>query len=380
MKHTNTAALRKATATIGLTRQQGVVTLMMAMVLLVATTLLSIYSTRSAVQEQRIAANEYRAMEVDQASAAGLDYALIWLGTSGNSVTWAAGTDATCVGAVDEIGSIAGPAITAANSDSYNLGIVFCRNAAVNTNVIQVTATATAASDASISRTSRVFTRAQPGPMKPSFPMVPLVVGGCLFGANGSPDIWPEPAGVAIETRVGSVPCIDTSSKLGLDGEGSITPAGIIDDPIPVAIDLWDYVFAMSRAEIQAAAAQEVADGIADPMRKFVWVTSTANWHRDIGSPTNFAVVVFTAAADCPKMNGSVQIYGIVFVDSDCDKANGWGGSDIYGSAVVNGNIGATQKLNANTNFRHEANLTALATPTFPSGFAPREIGTWSDF
>ncbi|WP_455204724.1 hypothetical protein, partial [Kaarinaea lacus] len=79
----------------------------------------------------------------------------------------------------------------------------------------------------------------------------------------------------------------------------------------------------------------------------------------------------------CPKINGGPTIYGVVFVDSDCPSANGFGGADFYGSAVVNGNI---NKLNANTDFYQSNGVSILASPTFPDGFAPREIGTWSDF
>lgn len=354
---------------ININKQQGAATLMMSMIVMVAVTLLSIYSAKTAVIEQRISANEYRAMEVNQAASAGLDYALIWLGTSGNNVNWSAGTNPDCSGTFDESGSLTGPDITAANSDTYGISLIFCRNTAVNTNVIQVASTASANSDSNIRKTVRVYTRAIPGPVQPTFSAAPLTLSGCLSNVNGNPDVWPVPGGTAIETKDSSLPCI-TVGNLGLNG-------GSVDNTIPDAQDMWNYVFSMSRAEIQALAAAEDAASIPDSQRKFVWVTDSGNFHRSIGSPTNFAVVVFAPSADCPKINGGPDIYGVVFIDSDCPAANGFGGADFYGSAVVNGNI---NKLNANTDFYANSGVAALSGPTFPGGFAPREIGTWNDF
>ena len=87
-------------------------------------------------------------------------------------------------------------------------------------------------------------------------------------------------------------------------------------------------------------------------------------------------IVVFDAAANCPKINGGPTFYGIVFIDSDCSMANGFGGTTVYGSVAVNGNI---DKFNANTDLFHWNN-TGVSTPTnLKPGVAPRMMGTWSD-
>lgn len=358
-------------------RQSGAATLMISIIIMIAVTLLSIYSAKTAVMEQRISANEYRAMEVEQAASAGLDYALIWMGTTGNSISWSPGINPACSGTFDEHGLMSAPNIGTASSDTYNLSIVFCRNASVNENVIQVASTATSANDANINKTVRVFTRAIEGPVTPAFSAAPLTISGCMSNVNGTPDVWPAAAGsIAIETRIGSSGCINTGT-LGLDADGAFAIPGTIEYTIPDAQDMWNYVFTKTRAEIQALAANEVAAGIPDSQRKYVWITDPANFHRSIGSPGNFAVVVFATSANCPKINGNPSIYGVVFVDSDCPAANGFGGADFYGSAIVNGNI---DKLNANTNFRASSEVVSLVGPTFPAGFAPREIGTWNDF
>lgn len=361
--------------------QKGGITLLMSMMLLIAITLLSIYSTGFAVMDQRISANEYRAMEVKQASSAGLEYGLIWLGTAGNTVSWSAGVNSACSGTFNEVGTIAGPNISTASTYIYTQSIIFCRNTAVDANVIQVAATSSATSDTSITATTRAYSRAESGPVNPGFSAAPLVIGGCLSNVLGNPQVFPAvDGGTAIETRAGFSPsgsnCTDTGN-LGLNADGSHSNDGEIEYTITDTEDMWDYVFSMTRAEIKELADQEVADGIADSQRKYVWVTDTGNFHRNIGSSTNFAVIVFSASANCPKINGGNTIYGVVFIDSECPAANGFGGSEFYGSVVVDGLV---TKLNANTEFHHDNGVSTLMATTFPKGFAPREIGTWSDF
>lgn len=361
--------------------QKGGITLLMSMMLLISITLLSIYSTGFAVMDQRISANEYRAMEVENSSSAGLEYGLIWLGTAGNTVSWSAGVNSACSGNFDEVGTITGPNISSASTYTYTLLIAFCRNTAVNANVIQVASTASASSDTSITTTTRAYSRAESGPVNPGFSAAPLVIGGCLSNVLGNPDVFPAvDGGTAIETREGFSPsgsnCIDTGN-LGMDADGAHSGDGEIEYTISDTEDMWDYVFSMTRAEIKALADQEVADGIADSQRKYVWITDTDPFHRSIGSPTNFAVIVFAPEANCPKINGGNKIYGVVYIDSECPAANGFGGSEFYGSVVVDGLV---TKLNANTEFHQDNGVNNLKVSTFPKGFAPREIGTWSDF
>jgi len=80
-------------------RQQGVASLLVALVLLVATTLMVLFTARSAFMEQRISGNEIRAKQAMQAAQAGLDYALAYLGEPG-------GLDQNGNGTVDTVNAI----------------------------------------------------------------------------------------------------------------------------------------------------------------------------------------------------------------------------------------------------------------------------------
>jgi len=63
--------------------QRGVASLVIAIILLVAITLVTLYTARTAVMEQRISANEIRAKAALEAAQAGLDYAVDYMTSVG---------------------------------------------------------------------------------------------------------------------------------------------------------------------------------------------------------------------------------------------------------------------------------------------------------
>lgn len=64
-------------------QQRGIASLMVALVLLVATTLMVLFTARSSFMEQRISGNEVRSKQAMQAAQAGLDQALAYMGEDG---------------------------------------------------------------------------------------------------------------------------------------------------------------------------------------------------------------------------------------------------------------------------------------------------------
>ncbi len=68
-------------------RQCGAMTLLFSLLLLVGAGILAFSAGRTSVVEQRIANNEYQAIEAQQAAQAGLEYALAWLASN----TWSKG-------------------------------------------------------------------------------------------------------------------------------------------------------------------------------------------------------------------------------------------------------------------------------------------------
>lgn len=99
-------------------RQQGIATLLVAVVILFLTTLLALYVSRSVLFEQRMSANELRHKQAAEAAQAGLDRAYIFLTST------PPGVDKDKNGAVDSSTSANGLAVTLANGSRYQ--VAFC--------------------------------------------------------------------------------------------------------------------------------------------------------------------------------------------------------------------------------------------------------------
>jgi hypothetical protein len=316
--------------------------------------------TRISVQEARITNNDVQAHEVRHAAEAALDYGITWYSMSEPVWTVSGGL---------ELGSptTAMPAIAASNGDTYTPTVVYSRNPAASSYVM-ITATATAASNASVTATVRQYVAGNALLRMPGLNGPPLMVGGCLSDVAGNPDIWPAAGGEVAVATSEPPDCLDEGAHLGYNGGVEAFNA--------FTGDLWDQIFTKSRAQIKAIADAEVAAGVADADRTVVWVTSTANYHLSWGSPSHAVILVFDAVANCPVINGTPTYYGVVFIDSDCPSANGFGGTDVYGVAAVNGDI---EKYNSNTDLYHWNNTGATTPGNLKGAVVPRLMGTWND-
>jgi len=354
--------------------QAGVATLLTAVMLMIGTTVITFSVARTGMMEARMANNEYRAKEVHEAAEAGLEYGFSWL--ADNTASWAETQSGIETATPDN----PAPAISAGNGDTYNAVVIFSRDPTYKY-FVQVTSVATSATDASITATLSQYVSQDSGPLNPSTDVLPFIINGCLNGVNGNPSIFPEgfeggagagPFGVDIATSQNSIEsgsaCIELGG-LGLNG-GSL-------EYNEFSGSAWDRMFSKTRVEIQALADAEVAASVPDAERQYIWVTDSGNFNDSWGSPSNPAILIFAPEAACPKMNGGAVIYGIVFIDSGCPGANGWGGLEIYGSVVVNGDM---NNLNANPEFYDWSEVDGGGDLAFPPDSAPKIIGTWSDF
>ncbi|MCG6895751.1 MAG: hypothetical protein LJE60_01390 [Thiocapsa sp.] len=283
-------------------------TLMVGFLLLTASTILTIAVARMGVMEQRIANNELRAKEAQQAAQSGLDYALAWLSTN----VWSAGTE------------IPPPPQISASGD-YRYGIRLTLDD--RPGCLRVHSEAHATGDESIyAAATQCFQQKRPLRDAMARGVPPLVVGGCLSGVTGNANVYPsrcDPGrddGCDRASVVSSHPlsCLDPGS-LYLNG-GSLR-GNAFEGPA------WEYLFAISQEEYKARA----EDG--DP--RFLWITSTLRWDSDMGQPKEPIYMVFTESAGCPEVSGSVSVYGIVYFAEDAGcGSRGWGDAAVYGSVV----------------------------------------------
>lgn len=297
---------------------------MVGLMLLAGSTILTVALARLGVVEQRIANNELRAKEARQAAQSGLDYALAWLSTH----LWSPAA------------GIPPPPEMAASGDHRYAARLTVDD---RPGCLRVRSRGHAIGDEGISVVATECLQ-QKHPLQPDMARgaPPLVVGGCLSGISGSVSVYPsrcdpgrdaacDPSSVVSSQPVS---CLDTGS-LYLNG-GSLRGEAFEGSA-------WDYLFAISQAELRAHAAA------GDP--RFVWIDSTTRWDSDVGHPERPVYMVFTRSAGCPEVSGAISVYGILYFaeDSGCDSA-GWGDATVYGSVVF---AGAVEGLSARGRLYH---------------------------
>ncbi|WP_341328294.1 hypothetical protein [Methylotuvimicrobium sp. KM2] len=107
--------------------------------------------------------------------------------------------------------------------------------------------------------------------------------------------------------------------------------------------------------------------------------------HRTVGTPSTPVIMIVPTAYGCPKLNGGITIYGIVYYESTTAcAANGWGGATIYGSVVWESDV---DRPNANSEFiaidysSNEAWNAILFPQPNPLPYTVSALpGTWRDF
>lgn len=141
--------------------QSGMATLMFAVVLLIALTVITFLSARTLLTEQAISANEYRSKEAAYAAEAGLEYGIAWLDANDPSFATWSGADLDGDGiSYDDLEADNSSLVS--GSDTYNISVTYqreCLESPAPANlvncgqwIIEVEASATAAADSDLSR------------------------------------------------------------------------------------------------------------------------------------------------------------------------------------------------------------------------------------
>lgn len=357
--------------------QRGAAALGVTLILLFILTLLAVLGTRVLVQDTRSTANEMQAARAFEAAEAGLEYGVAWLAANPPPYAFVAdnagfGTFAACA---------AGNVCQRISADKsltlggFNVTIRF-RRASVplaSINYIDVMAHAVSTADAANRASTRQSVFVSPfNNNKPGAGAPPLVVNGCLSGVTGTPDLVPQAAGKTGIVSSQAAGCLD-NGHMDLHG-GTKVGNGF-------GGTAWDYVFpGIPKADMKAISDAQAAAGLPLAERSVVWVDATAPWHDSVGSlgpPVKPVVLVFSAAAGCPKMNGNPKIVGIVYYEAGCD-AQGFGGTELHGSLVYEGSL---TKFNANTSLNFNAGVSTLvSTGSNLGGKLPKVAGTWRDY
>lgn len=362
------------------TRQTGVATLAMSLILLLIATVITIGTSSAVTNEQRLSGTDSRSKEVHAAASGALQTSLQWLEENLEDVVWRdCESDDNC--AVDEL-RVADtlPAIGDSSLATDAYGRIVAMHLLTDANpaeahmpvVVRVSATATALGDSHISKTftteamigkTSIFGAASSDGTLTAFKAPPVLVESCMSNVNGNPEIHPEPStGIAIGTTLGNTGCINPG-KFDLNG-GSIqalgTPMTLSETVFGLAPDYDNAgnVVGASRAEAMLRQLEQ-----REPERVYVIDLDNSNnpagqpsyslnggkngnWHTDLDDEDlRPYILFFTKEAGCPKINGGTVVWGLVFYEDANCSSPGWGSGTVYGSVAVSGSLSS---FNAN--------------------------------
>ncbi len=346
--------------------QKGATHLLVVLVLLSASTILVLSVARTGVLDARMSSNEYQLTILRLATETGLETGIAWLGR--NLPNWEKGLDPQGRQTAPLPESAYAPK---SQTDSrYTLEIELHRKDPYSP-YIEITSTATNIADRNSSLSVRQHVVPNGGPIHPGIDLPPLVIGGCLGKSSSRASIYARDwnnhgsAGPAIQTKTSrAADCVDTATL-------SLHEDAVQYETFPNSA--WNYVFRKSKDEIRALAEQESSAGIPNIARTFIWETHPKDYHRSWGSPTHPVVLIFTATAECPRFIGRFTVYGIVYIDGNCQS---FGGLDLYGSVVIEGEVSG---IGPGTTLHHFSEISGGPLRFVPDGIATVP-GTWHDF
>lgn len=412
-----------------ISRQKGAVTVFVALILMIAMTMMALTAGKYAYVEQQTAGADYRAQEAAEATTAGLEWAIAWLDDDNQCDNCVVGTPLDLEGA--SVANVAMPNIAydAGDQDDatgtgyvYNPAVTLTKanNLAAGFTLVQSTldtVTGSTESGITITGSEQVYITQWNQFLTPAGRNAPpIVVNGCMINITGNPTVYPTAAGPAILTVETDAPvdwndpnaptgsCLDTghldvllcggdtcgvgengNPVTGSDLEDYLTGVDLTLNPHPQA---WNHLFEISlpAAKQMAAEAGQSTDNknnivhlqpTNDDYVPFIHYSGKNPMHGDFGTPT-YPVVLIVSDEDCPQFNGGATIYGVLYYEDPLDKCNGMGGATVIGSGVFEGDA---VKLNANTEFYPGGNLTGanVGGPLFTER-AARIPGTWRDW
>jgi Tfp pilus assembly protein PilX len=338
------------------TREQGVVTLLVCLLLLTVATLASMAVGKSIYFEQKLTGNDMRSKEAYAAALNGLDYAMEYLG-AGNTINWSPNDSAGATATITLPNSSHGQSNTGTDSYTHTLTATILTDLADST-VVNISSTSSGVADQHITRTVSqnvvmVGVLSSNGGQAP-----PIVVEGCMTGVGGNPNIFPQDGEPAISSLscapCGSDPCVDTGhfdsfDESGVELDPVVTTSLYTDD------SLWDTLFSITKDQFRSLAAKYPARfaAVYDGYETTGFYSAKYNgntWNDDTGTATAPVIIFFEKSEDCPQINGNVTIYGMIYYDKESCGTHGFGAGNVYGTVAVSGNM---QSHTANTNLHY---------------------------
>lgn len=340
--------------------QRGAASLVVALVLLLSMTLITLSVARTQLSETRMAGNEQQQYRLQLQAESVWENAAQRLVHESAALQWQPG---------DAVGSLVSRSTVTDTGTGLQTRMLYER-ADSNSPYIDLSVTVAYTGGRGpvgrISRKVRLLTVLSP--LAERAP--PLVLGGCL-SSTGYLDIRPvhsdsDTAGDAV-WRLGA-PC-RLPASLDLHA-GRVVDRSAVDD-------MWRTFFSIERAEYRQLAA---ADGALPARQRRYWFVDTAAepWGLSLGSVAQPVVLAFPATAGCPHFKAGVRIVGLVYIGSACNLPLADAGLEITGSLIVGGALDAgPARLRLNHIQTSDPARLRLVLPVLRTVGVP---GSWRDF
>ncbi len=162
----------------------------------------------------------------------------------------------------------------------------------------------------------------------------------------------------------------------------------------PIEVNFYKSFFSVSRAALQQLSHSKPTSIIyvdseyeTGPDDAHAYDFNGNSWHATpLGSDSVDAdgkyndqvILFFSKEYGCPTINGAgtIEIYGLVFIDTENCDLQGWGQVKIYGTLAVSGDL---TKFNANVEI-HDRSLDTFAGADNPFTVVSIVPGSWKDF
>lgn len=348
--------------------QRGAATLLTCLALIIASIALAISVAHTATLEQRMSRNTLLANQAQQAANAGLNFGSAWLKI--HRPDWL-----TLPGGLEIATPTASPpAMHSSSGDSFAINLTFER-APTWQGYILVRATASPSSAPEIEAKVSHYLRPTGVLTAAAESAPPLIVDGCADLSTAS-DLYPAAADLP-----DAGPVLSASGDAGcLHIGGTNVHGGTLQGEAFPSDGLWDYVFSISRDELQTLAAEQVS--VLPNQRDYWWATeddlSAGEWRQSVGSPQRPIILVIPAELGCLRFSGGAEIVGFIYIEADCTGAPAWGDVYLYGSLAVTGQFNS---LGPSSHLAHISQAPGASLHIQPPLLEVIQLaGSWKDF
>ena len=345
--------------------QTGAATLLIALVLMISMTIVTLAVARTLLLEQRMATNHHWNTRLILQAEAGLAKGLAHLTNSMHSMSWKPAAGGNTL--IDQM--------TVSSADPGIQTDVTFRWQADLDRYIAIQAT----SRSDVHSTLRAGVSQYVRPLSVLTPLAevapPLVISGCLtslpISFHARPlDADSDRAGDSVWFN-GDRPCPQLQL---IDVHNGLVQGKKIER------NLWRLIFSVSQEEFETLSIAQRSQAVKD---RIYWLIENSDlrsgrWTLSLGSADRPVALYFPAATGCPEFADGVRLYGIVFIDTECTEPIADHGFEVFGSLIINGNLNTgPTRIRLNHIQLADTQQTRLQFPVLRSVPVP---GTWKDF